>query len=578
MIEVGRSNTLQILRETPQGLRLWNARRRSLAARGAPPRPGQASMNLLLALACTDPDGRRMPWSGVDPQDTQVAVDSPTDSGEEEEEPLPYPERGLLGIKGLQPDFWPDKDEIAGNATGGVAMNLVWAFWEPVRQPAPCDDGAVEYDGYCFSVDSAVDADIREWTERGLVVTAVVYGVPEWARQSVACSPAAPGFEIFCAPDDPADYARFAGMLASRYDGRSGNGRVADFVVHNEVNANTWFDIGCGQGSPCDKELWLNTYAENYVAAYDAVLAEQPTAKVFVSLDHHFGSATEDLDAESPLLAGEDVLHAVAAAAGDRDWRVAYHPYPPDLLAPDFGPGDWPKVTYGNLGTLLGWLHLHYPGSVASREVHLTESGVNSISPYSSQAAQAEGVCRSFENVLGTPGIESYIYHRMQDHPHETAAGLGVGLRDYDGGAKQAWSTWALANREQPEMQCGFQDLPYVRLVRGYRSGHGHRASTRGLPEGYAHEQSYLLHREEQPDTVMLYECLVGQHTLLTPEGNCEGLHPMGPVGWAWTTEQSGSVALYRCSIGDGVDHFVSPDPACEGQTTERLLGWVLPG
>jgi hypothetical protein len=34
-------------------------------------------------------------------------------------------------------------------------------------------------------------------------------------------------------------------------------------------------------------------------------------------------------------------------------------------------------------------------------------------------------------------------------------------------------------------------------------------------------------------------------------------------------------VPLYRCSTGH--DHFVSPDPQCEGQSAQELLGYVLP-
>ncbi|MFW5738813.1 MAG: DUF5722 domain-containing protein [Myxococcota bacterium] len=493
---------------------------------------------------------------------------------------LPYPTRDPYRIKGLQPDFWANKDEVSGNNTGGVAMNLVWAVWEPTFQPPPCDPATEqEMDGHCFVIDAAVDAAIADWTARGLVVTAVVYGVPPWARITQGCSPVTPGFEIFCAPTDPADYGRFARMLARRYDGLHGHGRIADFVIHNEVNANDWFDIGCGQGTACDTNAWLDTYAQNYIAAYDGILAEQPHAKVLISLEHHFGSTYDNPAANNPRLSGETFLTGMAARVGSRQWRVAYHPYPPNLLAPEFGPDDWPRVTYGNLGTLAGWLRKSFPNTPSAWEIQLTESGVNSIAPHSSQAAQADGVCRSLRNVLGTPGVESYIYHRMTDHPVETASGLGVGLHDENGQPKQAWSVWALANRndlDPPQLSCGFEDLPYTRLTRSHHPTRGHWASSRLAPSGFTAEQSWGLHREPQPGTVLLYECRAGEHNLLTRDVGCEGLHPMGPVGYIHDTQQPGTVPLYRCRIGTGSDHFVSPDPACEGQIMEQLLGYAL--
>jgi hypothetical protein len=57
----------------------------------------------------------------------------------------------------------------------------------------------------------------------------------------------------------------------------------------------------------------------------------------------------------------------------------------------------------------------------------------------------------------------------------------------------------------------------------------------------------------------------------------CEGARILGTNGYAYSAPASGLnlIALYRCSTG--YDHFVSTDPKCEGQSTQQLLGYVLP-
>ncbi len=496
---------------------------------------------------------------------------------------LPYPDLDPYRIKGIQPDFWADTNELVSHNTGVVSMNTVWATWEPAAKAPPCAASQQEYDGHCFTIDTNVDQAIRTWTNAGVMVTAIVYGVPAWARTAnVGCSPAAAGFEIFCTPDDASNYGRFAGMLASRYDGLSGNGRIANFVVHNEVNSNTWFDIGCGQGTPCNATTWIQTYVDNYAAAYDAIKLHQAEAKVLMSFEHHFGTAYDQPAATDALLSVQTFVTQFAGLIGDREWQLAYHPYAPDLFSPVFSPLDWPRVTYGNLGSIIGWLRATFPGKPHAWQVQLTESGISSGTPQSSEAAQATAVCDTLRNVLGTPGITSYIYHRMKDHPAE--GGLKLGLRREDGTAKPAWAAWALSNHINdvpPQLSCGFEHLPYTRLARSYNPGTGrHWSSSRRAPAGFTEESAWYLHREAQPGTKLLLECLVDSaapHTFPSFNTSCEGQRNMGPVGYIWTAPFAGSIALYRCITTATGDHYISPDAACEGGTTEQLLGYAKP-
>lgn len=493
--------------------------------------------------------------------------------------PIPYPNRSTYQIKAIQPDRWPNKDEISGNNTGGVVFNMVWDEWEANRNSPPCAAGEIIFDQHCFQLRGDYDNDLREYSRRGLVITAIVFGTPAWARNTSLCPPRSSRAERFCAPRNPADFARFVRMLARRYNGLNGNGRIADFVIQNEVNANDWYDIGCGGVlGACNKDAWIQNYATLYNAAYDAVIAEQPYAKVLISLEHHFDEKFDNLAAPSPLLSGKTFLRGFNNLVGNRAWRVAYHPYPKDLFSPSFGANDYPYVTYGNIGVLIGWLHQAFPNKPSAWVVQLTESGINSAGPNSDPQRQARAVCNSFRNVLGTPGIENYVYHRMVDYPGEGIA-LGLRMPYPNAAAKPAWAVWALANRndlQPPQLSCGFELLPYTLLRRGYHASKGHRASSRLLPAGFTVENTWKLLHDPQPNTTLLFECQVGQHSLLTSAPNCENQRPLGPVGYIYNQPAAGRVALYRCYIPTNGDHFVSPAANCEGMTTERLLGYAL--
>ncbi len=76
----------------------------------------------------------------------------------------------------------------------------------------------------------------------------------------------------------------------------------------------------------------------------------------------------------------------------------------------------------------------------------------------------------------------------------------------------------------------------------------------------------------------MVFECAKGAHNFLTLDQTCGGEQPMGPVGWIYTSNVTGTVPLYACASAGGADHMVSTDPGCEVFDTVGLLGYALPG
>lgn len=497
-----------------------------------------------------------------------VCVDKPTSVRDT------YPVR--KSIKSLQPDF-QDRAQIIGNEVHGVAMNLVWAEWQP-QQSKSCGANQVQYDGYCFNKNQAIIDAIREYTNHGVVVTAVVYGVPDWARRDcVNPKKRVVQAPMFCAPVDgkASDYGRFAGFVANFFNGEKGNGRVADFVIHNEVNSYMWFNIGCSDTN-CNLNTWTRVYADSYNAAYDYIKKEQKNAKVLISFDHYFG-ATKGISYRA-----DNFLKTLVPKLGNRDWMLAFHSYPPDLASPEFGANDYNNhgiISFGNIGVLAGWLRQNYPNDPHAWEIQLTENGINGVGASMQQRQQAQ-LCQAFRNVLGTPGITSFVYHRLVDHPDEVAGGLGCGLWNEDRLPKPAWTTFALANRKGVGAgwpSCGFDILPYVPLMRGY-NGKKHWVTSRQFPSGVKVEQTWHILREQAPNTQLVYECRVGgpngDHTLISTFANCENQFNMGPMGYVYKTQVAGTSPIYRCYIATTGDHFISSDPNCEGQKEESLIGY----
>ncbi|MEU6351012.1 PA14 domain-containing protein [Streptomyces sp. NPDC047072] len=103
-----------------------------------------------------------------------------------------------------------------------------------------------------------------------------------------------------------------------------------------------------------------------------------------------------------------------------------------------------------------------------------------------------------------------------------------------------------------------------------------HAALTADPAPGYGLEVNFgSLLNSAATGTHPLYDCLnAGWDDMTSPASNCEGTTVRGLLGYAYDTQQPGTVPVYRCTIGS--DHFDSLQSNCEGQHYESLLGYVL--
>jgi hypothetical protein len=493
-------------------------------------------------------------------------------------DPSFHPERGFADIKGVT-RFGNLPDEADVLATMGIArFDASWAQFEPTRLTAPCPAGYDAYDGHCFKPPADVDAKIEQYTAAGLPVMAIVFATPAWARGTRPCVPYNAWSDVFCVPDDPADFARFAGYLAHHYDGASGNGRVTDFVIQNEVNLNQWFNVGCGAGVPCDLDSWVQDYADEYDSAYDAIRSAQPNAKVMISLTQHFETVLDDPDAVHPAYSIKTFLPRLVPLLGDREWSLALHPYPRSVT-PAIDARDLPYATMGNPGVVVGWLRATYPDVPSAWEVEFTEQGLNN--PGLFDAEQADSLCRAFRGVLGTPGIKSFIYHSLRDNIGEF--GLFLGLLRSDGTPKPAYSTWLHAN-DPAHPTCGFENAGTTVVRTGVDPDSGATwSSSRPLPAGYTMQpRQWRLDYDAQPGKVLAYECGDGDDdatpptypsgTWLSLAADCGGATPMGPVGWIHTAAGAGLIELATCADGT---RRITVEGTCPGGTTATPIGYA---
>ncbi|MFC4856936.1 LamG domain-containing protein [Actinophytocola glycyrrhizae] len=127
------------------------------------------------------------------------------------------------------------------------------------------------------------------------------------------------------------------------------------------------------------------------------------------------------------------------------------------------------------------------------------------------------------------------------------------------------------------EFRLGYT-VAYGRLTR-YNNpvGWDHFSSIHGAPPGYRRELSLgVVSLTPVSGGQELFSCKDGIDTFLSTDPACEGGTVLATAGWAWTQPPDGlpSRPLYQCSHNQEI--FESLSDTCEGWPVERELGHVL--
>lgn len=189
------------------------------------------------------------------------------------------------------------RELLAAAGVRAIRLDLRWARVEPER-------GAFDFSRVDPMIDAAVDADLD-------VLAILAYGVP-WATTATDDDDKFP-------PDDPADYAAYAGEVATHFAGR-----VHRYELWNEPNGGYRFFLPDANGDAA-------RYADLMVAGADAVHDACPDCVVYsAGLFFHEQLINGTIEFLHDLLtARPDALDAVDV--------LAFHPYPvyPPIAAPE---------------------------------------------------------------------------------------------------------------------------------------------------------------------------------------------------------------------------------------------------
>ena len=263
-------------------------------------------------------------------------------------------------------------------------------------------------------------------------------------------------------------YAAVIDFLARRYakPTENGAGRIAYWIVHNEVDAHrAWTHAGF---KPV--ELYTEIYMKSMRVAYLAIRQHDPLGRVYASFTHHWNSRPQNNHPDNfkprEMLG---LMKDLSDRQGDFEWGVAFHPYPANLRVSatwndsvqDAGfSDDAAYITPRNVEQIDAYMRrrdmLYNDARV--RPLIFSEQGIGSnpdLSESSSPELQAAGIAYFWAKSVRLPTLEAIHYHRLVDHPREGRINFGLytngGSGQTPGTPKPGLEVWDAAGTDRED-------------------------------------------------------------------------------------------------------------------------------
>lgn len=323
----------------------------------------------------------------------------------------------LVGFEDEPSFLWsPNRiQNIAGAGEAGANVIRVIANWATI-QP--------RVSSYRFNW---LDDTVWQAQQRGMRVLLTIWGTPPWASRTHKPN-AAP---------NPKTLGKFCGVLATRYNGRTGRPPVTLFSIWNEPNLAQFLSP---QYNSKGRDLAPHLYAGMVRSCYGAIKKANPTAVVAVGETSPRGTDHPRKGIQQSHSPGR-FAQLVAADKPRIHFDVwAHHPYGSGFTGSATVPFRWPNVSIANLpqleANLKKWFHK------STVPLWITEFAYQTApeSPRAlTYAQQASYLRAAFDKAVAVPQVQMFIWFVYRDTPGQR---WQSGLVRSDSLPKPALATW----------------------------------------------------------------------------------------------------------------------------------------